>query len=111
VFVDVQGEKYYARIINVFPPKTHSHSASSSSSAQSHGYHSVGTSLSLSLEDSLKRDDPMAYFYAIRIIEEAEPGSEAGPSNPIPKLEGPAGGEAREKWASSEMEVKADVLR
>ncbi|KAF8342653.1 ATP-utilizing chromatin assembly and remodelling N-terminal-domain-containing protein [Cantharellus anzutake] len=103
VFVDIQNEKYYARIIKVFPPKTLINGTSPSKDAPPIVPHSVGVNLRVSYEESVEKDDPMGYFYAVRMIEETDAST------------GDGGGEAdddpeSEKWAGSEMEVKANAM-
>ena len=104
VFVDIQNEKYYARIIKVFPPKTLTNGASPSKETQLVEPHSIGINLRVSFDESLLRDDPMAYFYAVRLIEETDPTSGETKGDVDDDLES-------EKWAGSEMEVKANAMR
>ncbi|KAI0348627.1 chromatin remodeling complex protein [Trametopsis cervina] len=92
VFVDIQGDKYYARVVQVFPPRSSlaasgsrsspSGQASSSSSSQASDedtmpIHKVAEDLKIALADSISRDDPNKYYYKIQILEE-DKGTKAG---------------------------------
>lgn len=68
VFVDVQGDKYLARIINTFPPKT---LPSTNSILE---YHPLAANLNLDNEEVMENDDPMKYFYSARLIVEGVNG-------------------------------------
>ncbi|KZT40060.1 hypothetical protein SISSUDRAFT_1060571 [Sistotremastrum suecicum HHB10207 ss-3] len=65
VFVDIQGDKFWARVAHVYPPKS-----PSTSSSSPHPVHRIGGDLSLTLEQSIQRDDPKDYFYKIQIVED-----------------------------------------
>lgn len=110
VFVLVEGEKYYARIIKVFPPKSLTNGTPNSVFEA----HSIGVDLRVPIEDAQVRDDPLAYFYTVRLIQESADGDshphsphESGSGQPHPVHDDAAA----EKWSGSEMEVKADSLR
>ncbi|KDQ09270.1 hypothetical protein BOTBODRAFT_58767 [Botryobasidium botryosum FD-172 SS1] len=112
VFIDLQGDKYYARIMQVFPPKTlsspvrpskhghplqQSHTPSSPPPAQDEVralYHSIGGTLAIPVEEVIARDDPNGYFYRVRVVEEGTLEDGEGKSRDL-------------KWGSSELEVKA----
>ncbi|KAF9512921.1 hypothetical protein BS47DRAFT_1329990 [Hydnum rufescens UP504] len=100
VFVDIQNEKYYARIIKVFPPKSLTNGSSHVTPMEPHA---IGINLRVPLEESLARDDPMSYFYAVRMIEESDPLSGDGRDRIDDDPES-------EKWAGSEMEVKVNAM-
>jgi bromodomain adjacent to zinc finger domain protein 1A len=87
VFVDVQGDKYLARIVKTFPPKT---LPSTTSILE---YHPLAANLNLDNEEVLESDDPMKYFYSARLIVE---GSEWVGSG--------------EEFEGSLMEVQADKI-
>ncbi|ORY30989.1 hypothetical protein BCR39DRAFT_100098 [Naematelia encephala] len=111
VFVDVQGDKYLARIVKIFPPKNlippiHHH-LSPSPPLRVHPY---AVDLSLEPEEVIERDDPMKYFYIVRLIEEgAEEGVAAEYASSGQNGIEDADGEG-EKWEGSTMEVQADKL-
>lgn len=66
--------------------------------------HSVGVDLRVPAEEALVRDDPLGYFYTVRLIEESDHDSSGG--------DDPAHNDTKaEKWSGSEMEVKANTLR
>ncbi|KAF8310996.1 hypothetical protein DL93DRAFT_2083951 [Clavulina sp. PMI_390] len=102
VFVDVDGEKYFGRITKVFPPKNLTNGTSQPSNTPLDP-HVIGVDLRIPAEDALARDDPMAYFYAVQLVEDSTalsvdskpPGTNTSES---------------EKWSSSEMETKASSL-
>ncbi len=104
VFIDIQNEKYFARIIKVFPPKTLTNGTSPSKEALLVEPHSIGINLRVSFDESVLRDDPMGYFYAVRMIEGTDPASGECKGEVDDDLES-------EKWAGSEMEVKANAMR
>ena len=98
VFIDVQGDKFSARVMHAFPPKSSSevlalNNAPSSSSpslkrkrapsvsdatsslsptpdVDSIPIHVVGGNLNISLDESISQDDPTKYFYKVQILEE-----------------------------------------
>ncbi|KAH8120133.1 ATP-utilizing chromatin assembly and remodelling N-terminal-domain-containing protein [Phellopilus nigrolimitatus] len=105
VFIDVQGDKFAARVMQIYPPKPppasspslkrkRSNSNSSDSSLLSLSsapdseivivtpIHVVGGDMNLSLEESLARDDPTKYFYKVQILEEERPQNEQQPLAP-----------------------------
>ena len=90
----------------MFPPKTLINGNGSTSPLRPTNAqpHSIGINLSVSLEDSLTLDDPMGYFYAVRLIDEGDPTTGEFHNVPDDKPES-------EKWAGSEMEVKANAMR
>ena len=61
IFVDVNGEKYFATIRRVFPP-------SSLSASSTDDIHPFARKLDLPIEEVLQRDDPMAYRYEVELI-------------------------------------------
>jgi len=97
VFVDVQGDKYLARIVKTFPPRSLASSPlkARTSDIPTLEYHPLAANLSLDNEDVLEVDDPMKYFYSARLIVE---GAE---------LERGGG----EEFEGSVMEVQADKIR
>lgn len=97
VFVDVQGDKYLARVVRTFPPKDLVLPEGASSP-----YHPYATDLDLEPEVVVERDDPMKYFYQVRLIEEGG-DDEAQPSD---TEEGKG-----EEFQGSVMEVQADKIR
>lgn len=109
--MDVQGDKYLARIVKTFPPRSLASSPlrnrkiKSKSESESHlpvlEYHTLGADLSLEPEEVIEQDDPMKYFYSVRLIVEG-----AG--------EGDKGGDgdgSGEEFEGSVMEVQADKIR
>jgi hypothetical protein len=99
VFVDVQGDKYLARIVHTFPPKNLQPPPGGSNR------HPYAIDLSMSNEEVIKVDDPMKYFYQVRLIEEGGEAADGG--------DGDSEEEAvkGEKWEGSVMEVQADKIR
>ena len=113
VFVDVQGDKYLARIVKTFPPRSLSSCTTASPVSSFAGpakppaqvFHPFATDLSLSAEELQEKDDPMRYFYNVRLIEE-------GASEGTAAHNGMSNGHDRngEKWEGSVMEVQADKI-
>lgn len=97
IFVDVQGDKYLARVVRTFPPKDLVLPANASSR-----YHPYATDLDLDPEVVVERDDPMKYFYQVRLIEEG--GDTSAPTSPTEEGKG-------EEFQGSVMEVQADKIR
>jgi len=97
VFVDVQGDKYLARVVRTFPPKN------LQPPSDGNIFHPYATDLSMSNEDVIKADDPMKYFYQVRLIEEGGDGEGGDDSGDEVKGD--------EKWEGSVMEVQADKIR
>lgn len=100
IFVDVQGDKYLARVVHTFPPKNLQPPEGAAP------YHSYATDLSMSNEEVVKLDDPMKYFYQVRLIEE---GGDTTNDLDGDNLSGDEG--KGEKWQGSVMEVQADKIR
>ncbi|GMK57836.1 hypothetical protein CspeluHIS016_0406700 [Cutaneotrichosporon spelunceum] len=95
VFVDVQGDKYLARVVKTFPPKDLKPPPGGSP------FHPYAMDLNMEPEDVIEVDDPMKYFYQVRLIEEGGEGEHAG---------SPQENEGDEKWGGSVMEVQADKI-
>ncbi|KAI0361718.1 chromatin remodeling complex protein [Trametes cingulata] len=85
VFIDIEGEKYLGRILQVYPPKSSSSLkpspgpvASTSSSPLSDeptAIHKIAEDLKTSVKDSIAMDDPAKYLYKVQILEEEkQPG-------------------------------------
>ncbi|KAK4688137.1 hypothetical protein P7C73_g1979, partial [Tremellales sp. Uapishka_1] len=102
VFVDVTGDKFLARIVTTFPPKSLPPGSST---------HPYATDLSVSNEQVLAKDDPMKYFYSVRLVQEgAEEGIAVDYSNGSATGLVEENGDGGEKWQSSTMEVQADKI-
>ncbi|KAI0757084.1 chromatin remodeling complex protein [Daedaleopsis nitida] len=86
VYVDIAGEKYLARVSQVFPPKAvvaarsplpvaSSSTASSPLSDEPVEIHKIAEDLKMSVKDSISLDDPTKYIYRVRVLEEEkQPG-------------------------------------
>ncbi|EJD04148.1 uncharacterized protein FOMMEDRAFT_140191 [Fomitiporia mediterranea MF3/22] len=145
IFVDVEGNRYAARLVEVFPPRSMStlkrkRSASdaddsdvASSSSGSSGtestpeprpIHSIGGDLSITLEESVTRDDPASYTYRVRLLEEEAPPENDQPAS-APVVARRESGRVKEKgrlalnghtdesnakFAGSLMDVHCDVM-
>ncbi len=123
ILIDVQGDKYSAKIVKVYPPKVAYPSNSPppewDSSLESdldseedskepslrwidpEMPHLVGGDMSISPQDSCHRDDPSKYIYKIQIVEE-DPTAEASGSQPSD--------EVKHKWSGSLMDVQCGVM-
>ena len=73
-------------------------------------YHPHASDLNLPNEEVLEMDDPMKYFYNVRLIEE---GAAEGIATDYSGANGQHsnGMEDTEKWQGSTMEVQADKIR
>lgn len=104
--MDVQGDKYLARIVKTFPPRSLASSPLRNKKSKSDSdmplleYHTLGADLSLESEDVIEQDDPMKYFYSARLIVEGAGESAKG--------DGDGSGE---EFEGSVMEVQADKIR
>ena len=138
----MQGDKYSAKVMEVYPPKSltsaiasrprlkreRSDSTSSDISSLSSTpdenqstVHIIGGDLSISLHESLVRDDPAKYFYKVQIIEEEKPTTDAVMKNGLSaKVERRESGRVKEmngrdsdakaKWGGSLMEVQCHAM-
>ena len=133
IFVDVEGDKYLARIVRTFPPKALTAKLAAGAyplkpgiSAE-HDQHPLAVDLDMDTESVEEVDDPMAYFYNVRLITETDPEDEGvkvdyASSTGQDAVIGDGNGtsskgdgdeeeaEAEAKWGGSVMEVKADQL-
>lgn len=109
VVVDVSGQKYFARIVHVFPPRPRPDSTNGASSSSNPPplppLHSVGGDLKTPLKEAVERDDPLKYHYQIQIIDE-----ERSSDNKLSAKDREAREANRAKWSASLMEVKCGVL-
>ncbi|KAH7924854.1 chromatin remodeling complex protein [Leucogyrophana mollusca] len=119
VFVDVQGDKFYAKVVQVFPPRStdeganlvpQNHASSSTSPPQVHHVpqaedsvqiHKIGGDLKTPAKEALIRDDPMKYFYKIQILEEQHDKSHE---------KGKAAIKDKAKWSGSLMDVQCSAM-
>jgi bromodomain adjacent to zinc finger domain protein 1A len=117
--VDIQGERlapfiypkapstevhsrYYARVMQVFPPRSslpNDDSPSSSRLPEEEPIHKVASDLKLPTKDAIARDDPQKYLYKIQIHEENQEKDKVG------------GAPAKSKWSGSLMEVQCGQMR
>ncbi|PWN27366.1 hypothetical protein BDZ90DRAFT_279725 [Jaminaea rosea] len=84
IFVDLQGDKYYARVKDVFAPRSlvkwHTQQAEKQASTSTADIkpptpaevvHQIGCDLDRNVEDSVKIDDPEDYIYSIQLVDES----------------------------------------
>ena len=74
--------------------------------------HTNGGDLTLSLHESISRDDPTKYFYSAQIIEEDKTvtdGIERRESGRVKEMNG-RDNDATTKWGGSLMEVQCDCM-
>lgn len=113
VYVDVQGDKFYARILHVYPPKSGPNNmdtekqASTSTSPpvctpeESTQIHKIGGDLKIPAKEALALDDPLKYLYKVQILEEQHDRShEKGKLSLKEKV----------KWSGSVMDVQCTVM-
>ncbi|KIK82429.1 hypothetical protein PAXRUDRAFT_64788, partial [Paxillus rubicundulus Ve08.2h10] len=87
VLVDVEGDKFFAKVVQVYPQKidpgvveaSSPNQASSSTSPpqppplaveDNVQIHKIGGDLKIPIKEALARDDPLKYFYKVQILEE-----------------------------------------
>ncbi|GAA5973155.1 hypothetical protein JCM11641_006296 [Rhodosporidiobolus odoratus] len=78
VFVDLQGDKYFARIASVFPPQNIRDmlpaSASSSTDTEAPDYvpvaHKLGIDLNIDAKQAKSQDDASEYLYTVQLMDE-----------------------------------------
>ncbi|KZT06884.1 chromatin remodeling complex protein [Laetiporus sulphureus 93-53] len=116
VLIDIQGDKFLARVIQVIPPKASaiastsrasplgpSSSSSSPLSDVEQPIHKLAEDLKIPVKDSIARDDPVQYVYRVQILdEEQQPG--AGRSHDKHK------GKEAAKWSGAVMDVDCSVM-
>ncbi|KAL4243588.1 WAC domain-containing protein [Abortiporus biennis] len=115
VIVDIDGDKYYARVVQVFPPRPvpipsssrlgSEGSSSSSPLPDDEPIHKIAEDLKTPLQDTIAKDDPARYYYKIQILEEEkQPGPPKAGERQKPK-------EARStRWSGSLMDTRCDVM-
>lgn len=123
ILIDVQGDKYSAKITKVYPPKVVYASDSPppewDSSLESdldsdddskepalrwidpEMPHLVGGDMSISAQDSCHRDDPSKYIYKVQIVEEDVNGEASGSQ---------LSDEVKQKWSGSLMDVQCGAM-
>ncbi|KAA1468659.1 hypothetical protein DENSPDRAFT_857445 [Dentipellis sp. KUC8613] len=117
VYVDIQGDKFLARIVEVFPPRTNATSspmkteaadqspvASSSNHVKSGPLplHVIGGNLKIPVKEANAADDPNKYYYRLQILEEDRPEGRDKLAASVK--------EARAKWSGSLMEVQCPAM-
>ncbi|KAI0036698.1 chromatin remodeling complex protein [Vararia minispora EC-137] len=119
IYVDIQGQKFLARVVEVYPPRVSSKNsvngtttnqtpgASSSNGApELHGrmpVHAIGGDLKVPAKEINATDDPTKYLYKVQILEEERPEGARD------KLAASTR-EARAKWNGSLMEVQCGLM-
>ena len=123
VIIDVQGDKYPAKVMKVYTPKVafptnfppedgdssmESDEDTDDESKDAHlrwvvpeSPHIVGGDMSITLQDSCYRDNPSQYVYTVQFVDD-EGASDAQTQE--------SNGVARTKWSGSLMEVQSDRI-
>ncbi|OWZ33000.1 hypothetical protein J007_05493 [Cryptococcus neoformans] len=70
VFVDVQGDKYLARVIKTVPPSPSLTLVPSTSNGLTLETHPLAIDLNLPSEEVLEKDDPGQYIYIVKLVED-----------------------------------------
>lgn len=112
--------RYYARVVQVFPPRAslpgsnsrespigHASSSSSSSTSdeESIPIHKVAEDLKVPVSESIVRDDPNKYYYKIQILEEDKShGAKAGERMKSKEA-------SKSKYSGSLMDVRCSDMR
>ncbi|OCH96490.1 chromatin remodeling complex protein [Obba rivulosa] len=116
VYVDIDGDKYSARIVQVFPsrgsfgqsisrnsPAAVASSSSSPLSDEEQPIHKIAEDLKIPVKDSIARDDPTKYFYKVQILDEEK---QPGVRNHDKKGKEPT----KAKWGGSLMDVQCSMM-
>ncbi|TBU48396.1 chromatin remodeling complex protein [Dichomitus squalens] len=116
VYIDIKGDKYLARVSQVFSPKApasarspvpvaSTSTASSPLSDEPVAIHKVAEDLKVSVKDSIALDDPSKYVYQVQVLdEEKQPGF--GKSHEKTK-----GKEAsRGQWSNAQLDVRCNIM-
>ncbi|KAI0053291.1 chromatin remodeling complex protein [Auriscalpium vulgare] len=113
IYVDIQGDKFLARVVEVFPPRVNSsmavddHRPVASTSAlpppnASRPVHMIGGDLKVPAKEVNAADDPVKYLYKVQILEEEK--SDGRDKHPA------SAKELRAKWSGSLMDVQCAVM-
>ncbi|KAF8523145.1 chromatin remodeling complex protein [Hysterangium stoloniferum] len=110
VYVDIQGDRYWARVVKVFPPRSQRTRASSSTSDSVQPPsddetepHRISGDLKIPVAQLNSTDDPKGYYYKVQLIEEG-----VGTDMEYPESKGK--GKSAPKWSSSLMEVQCEAM-
>ena len=99
--------RYYARVMQVFPPRSAPAATTSSpfppKPEEEDQIHKLAGDLKLPVKDANVRDDPQKYLYKIQIHEDNKEKATASP-NDEPEAE-------KSKWSGSLMEVQCSSMR
>lgn len=100
--------RYYARVMQVFPPRSSlvasTSSPSPSKAEEEDQIHKLASDLKLPVKDANLRDDPQKYLYKIQIHEDNKEKAAATSPNDKPDAE-------KSKWSGSLMEVQCSSMR
>jgi hypothetical protein len=112
------SSRFYAKIVQVYPPKSDNgvaepsppNQASSSTSPQipplaaedNLQIHKIGGDLKIPIKEAAVRDDPLKYFYKVQILEEQHDKSHE---------KGKAALKDKAKWSGSLMDVQSAAMR
>ncbi|KAI0068477.1 hypothetical protein BV25DRAFT_1793071 [Artomyces pyxidatus] len=118
IYVDIQGDKFLARVVEVYPPRANSlassakvesldqHPVASTSSLLPKNNvrppHLIGGDLKLPAKDVNAADDPAKYLYKVQILDEEKP---EGRDKHAASTK-----EARAKWNNSLMDVQCPAM-
>ncbi|KAI0274694.1 ATP-utilizing chromatin assembly and remodelling N-terminal-domain-containing protein [Gloeopeniophorella convolvens] len=116
IYVDIQGDKFVARVVEVYPPRSNtkvngevtdntpvaSTSSTPPSTDQQRPPHQIQGDLKIAAKEVNAADDPAKYIYKAQILEEEKP---EGRDKHTASTK-----EARAKWTGSIMEVRCNVM-
>ncbi|EMD41798.1 hypothetical protein CERSUDRAFT_110363 [Gelatoporia subvermispora B] len=117
IYIDIDGDKYSARIVQVFPPRSSADpstsrnspaalasSSSSPLSDEEQPIHKIAEDLKIPVKDSISRDDPTKYFYKVQIVEQEKQQTTV-------RTHDRKGKEAtKAQWGGSLMDVQCSVM-
>jgi hypothetical protein len=95
--------RYYARVMQVFPPRSTTTAPLPLKPEEEDQIHKVASDLKLPVKDANLLDEPQKYLYKIQIHEDNKEKAAPGP-NDKPEAE-------KSKWSGSLMEVQCPSMR
>ncbi|GBE78388.1 chromatin remodeling complex protein [Sparassis crispa] len=119
VSVDIEGDKYAARVVQVFPPRTTSAPSTSATSPvplastsssplsdeEQQPIHKIAEDLKTPVKDAALKDDPSQYIYKVQIFEEER---HPGANKSHEKSKGKE--TTKSQWTGSLMDVRCPVM-
>ena len=109
--------RYYAQVVQVFPPRPHQipvrlspdapASSSSSPLSDDEPIHKIAEDLKIPVKDATTRDDPNKYYYKVQILEEERQPGHSAKGTERTKAKDPKA----TKWSRSLMDIRCCDMR